>query len=75
MKKFIGELFERLKSETPYFFVKLKYLAGSLILAGGSLQTIPHAPERLIDIGVNLIIAGGVMAAVSQLTVKAPDQK
>ncbi len=75
MKTFISELFARLKSETPSFFVKLKYLGGSLVTVGGSLAIIPKAPASIVELGVHLIVAGGVMAAVSQLTIKAPDQK
>jgi len=75
MEDFFNRLFERFKSETPLFFVKLRNLGGSLALVGVSLQTIPNVPANLLALGTQLIVAGGVMAAISQLTVKSPDQK
>ncbi len=75
MKEFINELFARVKSDTPLFFQRLKYFGTSLVAVGSSFQVIPHAPANLVHMGVHLIVAGSVMAAVSQLTIKAPDQK
>lgn len=75
MKTFFSELWTRVKSETPALFVKLRYFGLSLSAVGASFQAIPNAPTRLIELGVNFIVAGGVMAAISQLTVKSPDQK
>lgn len=73
MKKFFLELATRVKSETPKFFVRLKYFGGSLAAVGGSLQAIPNVPDHLVKLGIDLIVAGGVMAAISQLTVKGPE--
>lgn len=75
MKYLFSELWARIKSETPALFIKLRYLGLSISAIGASLQAIPNSPAHLIEIGVNLIVAGGVMAAISQLTVKSPDQK
>jgi hypothetical protein len=75
MKVFFSELWIRINSKTPAFFVKLRYFGLSLSAVGLSFQKIPNAPESLIELGVNFIVAGGVLAAISQLTVKSPDQK
>ena len=75
MKAFFNEFWIRLKSESPSFFNRLKIVGGSLIATGTSLKLIENVPPTLSEWAGHFILAGSVMAAMSQLTIKHPDQQ
>ena len=62
---------ERVSSPTPEFFQMLRDIGLILAAAGGAILTAPvSVPASVTAIGINLAIAGGVLTAVSQATVK-----
>lgn len=73
--KTIQEIIDRLMADTPSIFVKIRNLGLSLAAVGTSLLAIPNAPAYLVAYAGKAILAGSVMAAISQLTVKDPIQK
>ena len=61
----------RLKSETPVFFRKLQVAGLAITAIGGAIVGAPVAlPVLLITIGGYMVVGGGVLTAVSQLTIK-----
>lgn len=75
MNTFLQELWKRITSDSPSFFVKIRNLGLSLVGVGTSLLTIPQVPPSLAAYADKAILVGSVMAAISQLTVKEPVQK
>lgn len=68
---FVKTLVERSKADTPPFFKKLR-LAGLIITAvGGAVVAAPLAlPAVVVSIASYLVVAGSVVSAVSQVTMK-----
>jgi hypothetical protein len=71
MEKKEKTLVERIKAPTAKFFKAIR--TGGLILAaaGGAIVVSPVAlPAAVVGIAGYLIVAGGVMTAVAQVTVE-----
>jgi uncharacterized membrane protein HdeD (DUF308 family) len=69
---------KRITSPTPKFFKVLRNIGLVLAAVGGTILTAPVAlPAAVVTIGGYVTVAGGVLSAVSQLTVKEeqPHQK
>jgi len=63
-------VFQRIKKPTPKFFRTLRSIGLGVVAAAGSLLTAPITlPKALASIAGYLVVAGGVIAAVSQTTV------
>lgn len=63
-------LIERTKAPTPKFFRILRTVGLTLLAVSGSVLAAPVAlPAALVSIAGYLAIAGGVISAVSQVTV------
>ncbi|WP_412476151.1 hypothetical protein [Flavobacterium sp. TBRC 19031] len=62
---------KRITSPTPTFFKVLRNIGLVLAAVGGTILTAPVAlPAVVVTIGGYVTVAGGVLSAVSQLTVK-----
>jgi uncharacterized membrane protein HdeD (DUF308 family) len=60
---------KRAKAPTPKFFKVLRNIGLALAAVGGTILTAPVVlPVVLVSIGGYLVVAGGVISAVSQLT-------
>ena len=69
---------KRITAPTPKFFKVLRNIGLVLVAIGGTILTAPVAlPAGVVAIGGYVTVAGGVLSAVSQLTVKEeqPQQK
>jgi uncharacterized membrane protein HdeD (DUF308 family) len=69
---------KRITAPTPNFFKVLRNIGLVLAAVGGTILTAPVAlPAAVVTIGGYVTVAGGVLSAVSQLTVKEeqPQQK
>ena len=63
-------LIERAKAPTPKFFRVARTIGLVLAAVGGGLLAAPIAlPAAIVTVGGYLTVAGGVMTAVSQVTV------
>ena len=63
-------IINRFTAPTPKLFQQLRNIGLTLAAIGGILIAAPVAlPTRLVTIGGYLTVAGGVISAVSQLTV------
>lgn len=61
---------ERAQAPTPKFFKLLRSVGIIVATIGGTILTAPIAlPAALISIGGYLTVAGGVISAISQITV------
>lgn len=66
-------LLERAQAPTPKFFRTLRTIGLTLLAISGSVLTAPISlPTAVVTIAGYLAVAGGVISAVSQVTV---DQK
>lgn len=62
---------ERAKAPTPNFFRILRTIGLSLLAVSGSIMAAPIAlPAAVVTIAGYVAVAGGVISAVSQVTVK-----
>lgn len=62
-------IIKRVKAPTPKFFKTLRTVGLSLAAIGGTIISAPIAlPLGIISVGGYLIVAGGVLSAVSQIT-------
>ena len=73
--KIVSEIKRRWKSETPLFWVKVKRLGLGLSAIGALFLNAERVSEDLHSIGGYMALAGGVIAALSQLTVKDNDEQ
>jgi len=65
----------RLRKPTPSFFKKLRNIGLGIAAAGTALLTAPLAlPVLFVNIGGYLVLAGGVISAVSQSAVKMEEK-
>ena len=64
------EIIRRAKAPTPGFFRKLRTIGLVLAAIGGTVATAPVAlPAALVAAGGYVALAGGIISAVSQITV------
>ena len=64
------KIVERIQSPTPKLFQRLRNIGLVLAAVGGVVVASPVAlPLWIVNIGGYLTVAGGVLGAVSQLTV------
>lgn len=62
---------ERAKAPTPNFFKILRTIGLSLLTVSGSIMAAPIAlPAAVVTVAGYVAVAGGVISAVSQVTVK-----
>jgi len=62
-------IIKRVKAPTPKFFKTLRTVGLSLATIGGTIISAPIVlPLGIISVGGYLIVAGGVLSAVSQIT-------
>jgi hypothetical protein len=65
----------RMRKPTPSFFKRLRNIGLAIAATGTALLTAPLAlPVLLVNIGGYLVLAGGVVSAVSQSAVKMEDK-
>ena len=68
-------LLQRAQSATPGFFRKLRNIGLLLTAIGGAIIAAPVAlPTILVTAAGYVAVAGTVVSAVSQLTVKEPEE-
>ncbi len=68
-------IIERATAPTPKFFKVLRTIGMALATVGGIVLTAPIAlPVIVTTIGGYIAVAGGVLSAVSQLTVEKNEQ-
>jgi len=67
------ELLKRVFLETPNFFKKLRNLGLSLAAVSAAVINVPKIPEWLLNLANEGVWIGAVIAIVSQLTVKNPE--
>ena len=66
----LGSFFQRVGSETPPFFKKLRLIGLVVVAAGTTIVASPIAlPALVTTIGSYLIVAGSVATAMSQAAV------
>ena len=66
---------ERVKAPTPKFFKTLRTIGLALAAAGGAILASPIAlPSGLVAAAGYVILAGGVVTAVSQTAVDTTDK-
>jgi uncharacterized membrane protein HdeD (DUF308 family) len=64
-------ILKRAKAPTPKFFKVLRNIGLALVAVGGSILAAPIAlPVLLTSVAGYLAVAGGVLSAVSQITVE-----
>ena len=68
------ELIRRLLLPSPVFFNKVKYVGGILAGSGAFIMSMSYEGSKLLNFikpyAIEMIVAGAVMVAVAQLTVK-----
>ena len=66
----MNTIVNRAKAPTPKFFKVLRNIGLALATIGGAILTSPVVlPAVVVTVGGYLAVAGGVLSAVSQLTV------
>ena len=66
----LGSFFQRVGSETPPFFKKLRLVGLVVVAAGTTIVASPIAlPALVTTIGGYLIVAGSVATAMSQAAI------
>ncbi len=71
----MNKIVERATAPTPKFFKVLRTIGLALATIGGTILATPVAlPVVITTIGGYLAVAGGVVSAVSQLTVETNEQ-
>lgn len=71
----MNKILERAKAPTPKFFKVLRTIGLGLATLGGTILAAPVAlPVIVTTIGGYVAVAGGVLSAVSQLTVDTNEQ-
>jgi uncharacterized membrane protein HdeD (DUF308 family) len=67
----MNKVLYRASAPTPKFFKVLRNIGLTFAAVGGTILTAPLAlPALLVTIGGYVAVAGGVLSAVSQLTVE-----
>ena len=71
----MNKIVERAKAPTPKFFKVLRTIGLALATVGTAVVTAPVAlPVIITTVGGYVAVAGGVISAVSQLTVEKNEQ-
>jgi uncharacterized membrane protein HdeD (DUF308 family) len=71
----MNKIVERAKAPTPKFFKVLRTVGLALATLGGTILAAPVTlPVIVTTIGGYVAVAGGVLSAVSQLTVDTNEQ-
>lgn len=71
----MNKIVERATAPTPKFFKVLRTIGLALATLGGTILAAPVAlPVIVTTIGGYVAVAGGVLSAVSQLTVDTHEQ-
>ncbi|MCA6422861.1 hypothetical protein EQG68_02915 [Flavobacterium piscinae] len=71
----MNKIVERAKAPTPKFFKVLRTIGLALATVGTAVVTAPVAlPVIITTVGGYVAVAGGVISAVSQLTVENNEQ-
>jgi uncharacterized membrane protein HdeD (DUF308 family) len=71
----MNKIVERAKAPTPKFFKELRTIGLALATVGTAVVTAPVAlPVIITTVGGYVAVAGGVISAVSQLTVEKNEQ-
>jgi len=66
---------ERAQAPTPKFFKVLRSIGLIVAAVGGAIVTAPVAlPIAVLTVGGYLTVAGGVLSAISQITVDDKDK-
>ena len=66
----MNNIVNRATAPTPKFFKVLRNIGLALVAIGGTILTAPVVlPAVVLTVGGYLAVAGGVLSAVSQLTV------
>ena len=73
--KIVREIRNRWKSETPLFWKKIRDIGVVLTAIGGVCLSANGLDESITTIGGYLTLSGGIIAALSQLTVKGNDEQ
>lgn len=67
----MNKIVRRVKAPTPKFFKTIRTIGITLAAVGGAVIAAPVAlPTAIISVAGYLIVAGGVLSAVSQVTVE-----
>ena len=70
------KILERAQAPTPKFFKLLRTIGLALLAVSGALLTAPVAlPAVIITVAGYTAVAGGVLSAVSQVTVDDAEKK
>lgn len=65
------EIMHRVQAPTPKFFKTIRTIGLTLAAIGGAVIATPIAlPVGLVSVAGYLVVAGGVLSAVSQVTLK-----
>lgn len=65
------EIVHRVQAPTPKFFKTIRTIGLTLAAVGGAIIAAPIAlPVGLVSVAGYLVVAGGVLSAVSQVTLK-----
>jgi hypothetical protein len=71
IKRKIMNIVERVKAPTPKFFKVLRTIGLALLAVSGSIVAAPVAlPAVVVTVAGYAAVAGGVLSAVSQITVE-----
>lgn len=66
---------ERAQAPTPKFFKVLRSIGLIIAAVGGTIVTAPVAlPVAVVTVGGYLTVAGGVLSAISKITVDDKDK-
>lgn len=67
----MNKIVRRVKAPTPKFFKTIRTIGITLAAVGGAVIAAPIAlPTAIISVAGYLMVAGGVLSAVSQITVE-----
>ena len=65
------EIVHRVQAPTPNFFKTIRTIGLTLAAVGGAVIAAPIAlPIAVVSVAGYLVVAGGVLSAVSQVTLK-----
>jgi len=69
------KIIERVQAPTPKFFKLLRIIGLAMLAVSGALLTAPVAlPAIIVTVAVYTAVAGGILSAVSQITVDDIEQ-
>lgn len=79
MSNFFSQAWERINSQTPTFFKKIRTIGNSLMATGTAAtasQIVPNVkiPPTIITLGTHAIVVGFVMTLVASFACKDPNE-